>query len=84
MNNMTVMTQNLNDKSGISMHRKKPSVGNNGYVLTTDGCDETFDVDLVMANAAKHRSRKQAQGTSTDIFNTSSYGSVQARNFLEK
>ena len=45
MNNMTVMTQNLNDKSGISMHRKKPSMGNNGYVLTTDGNDETFDID---------------------------------------
>jgi len=43
-NNMTVMT--ANDKSGISIHQKKLSVGNpGGQVLTTDGCDETFDID---------------------------------------
>ena len=42
---MTVMTQNLNDKSGVSMH-KKLTVGA-GAVLTTDGGgDETFDIEL--------------------------------------
>ena len=75
-NNMTVMTQNLNDKSGISMHKKgKQSIG---AILTTDGGDETFDIELAQAQIKKkHRDRKQAQGTSTDIFNTSSYGNVK-------
>ena len=42
---MTVMTQNLNDKSGVSMH-KKLTVGG-GAILTTDGGgDETFDIEL--------------------------------------
>ena len=77
---MTVMTQNLNDKSGVSMHKKK-SVG---AILTTDGGgDETFDIELAQAQMKnKHRDRKQAQGTSTDIFNTSSYGNVKMQQFL--
>ena len=79
---MTVMTQNLNDKSGVSMH-KKLTVGA-GAVLTTDGGgDETFDIELAQAQMKnKHRDRKQAQGTSTDIFNTSSYGNVKMQQFL--
>ena len=77
---MTVMTQNLNDKSGVSMHKKMIV----GAVLTTDGGgDETFDIELAQAQMKnKHRDRKQAQGTSTDIFNTSSYGNVKMQQFL--
>ena len=64
----------------MSMHKKK-SVG---AILTTDGGgDETFDIELAQAQMKnKHRDRKQAQGTSTDIFNTSSYGNVKMQQFL--
>ena len=63
------------------MHKKaKQSIG---AILTTDGGDETFDIELAQANMKqKHRDRKQAQGTSTDIFNTSSYGNVKMQQFL--
>ena len=78
--NMTQMTNNLNI-TGVS-HMKKPSLGfNMNTVLTTDGGDETFDIDVAMMN--KRQSRKQATGTSTNIFDTSSYGSVPMRNFLD-
>ena len=43
--NMTQMTNNMNT-TNIS-HLKKPSVGY-GIVLTTDGGDETFDIDMAM------------------------------------
>ena len=77
---MTVMTNNLNATNITGNHMKKPSVGKSGYVLTTDGGDETFDIDMAMAN--KRKSRKQALGTSVNIFDTSSIGSVPMRNFL--
>ena len=44
---MTVMTQNP-DKSGVSIHKKaKQSIG---AILTTDGGDETFDIELAQEN----------------------------------
>ena len=78
---MTVMTNNLN-ATNVTGHMKKPSVGYGMPVLTTDGNDETFDIDMAMA--ARRKSRKQALGTSVNIFDTSSIGSVPMRNFLDR
>jgi hypothetical protein len=77
--NMTQMTNNLN-ATNVS-HLKKPSVGGGKYdaVLTTDGGDETFDIEAIQR---QHKGRKDPTGQSMNIFNTSSAGSVKMRNYL--
>ena len=72
--NMTQMTNNLN-ATNVS-HLKKPSVGGGNYnpILTTDGGDETFDVEMIQRQL---KGRKDPTGQSMNIFNTSSAGSVK-------
>jgi len=70
--NMTQMTNNNLNGTNVS-HLKKPSMGagNYGAVLTTDGGDETFDVEMIQR---QHRASKDPTGQrqSMNIFNTSS------------